>query len=312
MSQNPEKFNVSENLENQQEKIKENLWKTWRLAREYTIKGAEKYGPVVNVFQTGNFFYDDLLKENLFKNIPPKDQFVREFRSVMTKKTPFQEAYFPGAVEAIETMLNYGLVRIWTTGDVHGVPSLSLPGSKEQLKRLCRGGWQCFRKKHTNKTKEIPRSFDVVADEDKIKQLEQVVLDFTKSKISLIVIIDDKIDNLLKAKQRIQNLKPSFDNIILVWDRECEKVESEGESDRLSKLPADFTGTPEEAIAHFNLIVIKSIKEIVPQVLENVSQSEEMKIGWIVDHDDVISDDKKRIQLQEEQVIKWLEEKKYI
>lgn len=307
-------------LGNQTPLAAEKLWAAWREARKFT--GQIIDSQPVNLAKTGELFYKSLfdpdsidgdtdnqdsvtLKTPLPKrltDVPGQNEFVRKFRHVMTNEVPFEKTFFPGAYEAVIEMLNIGPVRIWTTGDVFGIPELNLPGSYEQLKRLARGRWSKLR----NKT---GLNLDFIASEDKMKQLEKLARDFAIQNVKHIIIVDDKVGNLLSAKKRIQELIPNLHDVILVWDRESELAGYHADKD--SKLPSDFQGTPQEAISQFDLIAVNSITEIVPRVRQKVIHPQG-QIAWVIDHDDVISQDNKRVQLQEENVIKWLNPQNWV
>lgn len=343
--------------------IREKLWAAWRFVFSITAKGTEKFGGVVNQQMTGEILYDaithpDLVLENIKERfastigadenftIPveelriltapmadtaliaetlDKKEFVDAYCHAMTNEVDFRKAYFPGADHEIKKMLQSGPVRIWTTGDVFGVPSLELRGHYEQLKRLVKGGFADLRREEferklsdaytrsgddvSDEQKRTIRrdikenlDFDVVAHEDKVKQLRSVTESFHEKGVTHIAVIDDKVGNLLNARDRIIGLYPDMaGKIVLVWDRQSEK--DGPSSDGRGKLPGNFTGTPEEAIAQYGLTVIDDISHASDAVRGAIGGGKDVKIGWIVDHDDVISEDNVRTELQSRAVI---------
>jgi hypothetical protein len=294
--------------------IRAKLWAAWRMAREFTALGLENYGKVVNIAKTGDILYDALFPPQSWdldicvsayddvtllqralpekaRNIPDRALFVRTFRHVMTNRVAFAEAYFTGAVEAVRRMLDRGPVWIWTSGDVYGVPSLKLPGSYEQLKRVARGGLSSLRKMHPH--------LSVAAHEDKMCLLRDITQRAAAQGIGTLVVIDDRVDNLVGAQKLITKSDDSVQRVVLLWARGYEAISREG-----PRLPKDFRGTAEDAIAHYGLMEIRDLTETVPRVQRVLGA--QRKIAWIVDHDDVISCDRRRVQLQEDKVIEWL------
>ncbi|PIP34053.1 hypothetical protein COX69_04010 [Candidatus Falkowbacteria bacterium CG_4_10_14_0_2_um_filter_48_10] len=361
VGQDQKELFFSNDVKNQ---IVNKLWAAWRTARKVTEKSQEGYGEVVNQHMTGEIFYDALFQPNkalgsinermkktiggraedlkinaddvgilkepvkdpvFLASLPDREDFIQRYCHAMTNEVRFQDAYFDGAEEEIDKMLAHGPVRIWTTGDVYGVPSLGLPGHMEQIKRVARG-FHDFRQEKIHKEIDNARTrglsevevkdlrkrlknsgeFGYVAHEDKVEALKKVAADFLEKQVDWISVIDDKVQNLLNAKQRLEKIKPGLgDKAIMVWDRQSEL--SGVIADHHSKLPKGFQGTEEDAIREYGLVEIKDVKDAVAAVMEKIGSNEGAKIGWIVDHDDVISEDNKRDALQGKSVIQLLE-----
>ncbi|MBI2049677.1 hypothetical protein HYT32_02115 [Candidatus Roizmanbacteria bacterium] len=327
------------------EQINNKLWTAWGAGRAYA-------GGVVNQWKTGDIFYDSLfhpdqidpkillmikdkdklilqepLQAVLKEEVPSKDEFIKKYRHVMTQEVAFEKAYFPGAKDAIKEMLEYGPAWIWTTGDVHGaeIASGKLPGSHEQLKRLARGGFGQIKRDLKGKQHKL----GIIADENKLKFLKDVVFASEENHDRQVVIIDDKVQNLMDASSYIRGILLEFFSFnivpILILDRECEKYGTP--SDNLGKLPRGFQGTVEDAIADANqqgyiMGQISSLKELVGELKKGkdgqIFSPEARKThvfdgaidlrrtAFVVDHDDVISIDNERTRLQQEAILGWL------
>lgn len=299
------------------------LWTAWRTSRRFTRRAKEPHRGARNLAETGDIFYDslfqpggldlalfdeddaksrhdlDILREPISKKDtvpPPKEGFIKKFRHVMSMEVPFHLAYFPGAIQAVEDMLDKGPVCLWTAGDVVGFPSLGLAASKDQLKKLAHGGWGKLKREYPN--------LYYVAHEVKLLGLDEILTTFKAGGVDTIVIIDDKADNLLSARKRIMKLDSDM-RTILVWD--LVSLKGEQGYGRASKKPKTFKGTDDQAAEEFGLIIVYSISEVVPKVMDRLSKEGAENIGFVIDHDDVISDDKVTVRLQQEAVRKWLE-----
>lgn len=309
------------------------LWAARFVASLLVAEGNEG-SPVVNLARTGGLFYEalfqpDQLRQELYSQIDPydlavlsqnhlpikapkmpdKDQFVREFRNVMTG-VPFEEATFPGAVETVQNLLEFGPARIWTVGDVRGIPTLGLPGSGEQLFKLARLGLNSLRRRSQRQDIFLEgrraRYFDVTASENKIPQLETIVADFEAHGVNTIVVIDDKVVNLRRAETTIRALNPDIP-IMLVWDRESEQFGPP--VDRVPKLPPNLSS--EEAISQYNLIVVDSLKQVLPQIETKIRSNSCTPTGSIVDLDDVVINDVRKAECQGTAVLRWLRSREW-
>ncbi len=83
-------------------------------------------------------------------------EFADKFRSMVSRHSlpdrPEYEGkeykdivYFDGAQDEVKKMLKYGPARIWTGGDMYGLPEEGLKGSGEQRKRIAQAKWGEFR-----------------------------------------------------------------------------------------------------------------------------------------------------------------------
>lgn len=257
----------------------------------------------INVKGLDQDLYEALIEpiNGIAKNaIPTREEFVNQFPTAMVEQVPYDKAYYDGAVAEIEKMLKHsrdGFVTIWTTGDVNGLPYLdpAIPGSYEQNARLVRGGWYDKMKsgKHSN--------LRIIADEDKFNYIDwySTISEATKRAVRRVVVVDDKLENLEKALERIQGISPELaENTILIWDRQKESISTKDRTrDKALKTTSDSDA----------IIEIIDIKEAVSAVRKRIGNSfRQESIAWIVDHDEVISDDVKRMQLQIVSVLNWL------
>lgn len=249
--------------------------------------------------------------------IEDEDKFCKEFTERMTR-VPYYEALYEGAMDELEKMSKLGPVRIWSAGDVRGIAnfvepgeeskkeSVNLRGSYEQLKKAARLNLNRLRKSEENRVKDqlfidengqkrIVRHFDVSASEDKFAALKGIMDEFKLLGVEKVIVIDDKLTNARKAKQRIYEVDPTIE-VIEVWDRESEEFEN---VDRQKKTAA---GLEQESA-----IVVYSVTDIVANVLPVLAKDE--KVGWIVDMDDVILNDSLDGQLQTDAVLSLLRAK---
>lgn len=266
---------------------------------ELKIKNSAQFPNKVQRFKTS------LVPVSLTE-IPSKDQFIKVVVTAFIKGTDFEACLYPGARQLLEDMIQAGPVRIWTAGDMHGVPEAGIPGSKEQLKKLALAGINQVRNKvakellqrsglaaKDQKNYKMLRTegLQVRAAEDKFALLENMAHEFESLQVHNIVIVEDRLKNLVKAVEIIQNKAPDL-NLHPVWLRQGihEKSSSEG-----------IEPPPE-------IYQVSSLDELSRHLRIDATQH----TGFIVDYDGVLSDDLKRQELQNTAVYRALQEKNWV
>jgi hypothetical protein len=227
--------------------LKDGLWTAYEAAR--VLVGPSNRGVnVVNLIMTGKLLRDwlslglsqehlDFLKGKITDEgwstinkplgidsslLENEEEFCKEFTACMTR-VPYHEALFEGAMDELEKMSKIGPVRIWSAGDVKGIPNFVTPGeiskkepvnlrgSYEQLKKAARLKFNRLRKSEENRVrdevfidengqKRVVRHFDVSASEDKFSALKGITEEFKRLGIRKFVVVDDKLTNTRKAK----------------------------------------------------------------------------------------------------------------
>lgn len=309
------------------------LWTAWRYAKKYTKRVG---GNSPNQAKTAEYFYDSLfnpeeLKETLRKehpnaterdiaklttplpsaekrsNSPVKQAFITRFRRIITSEISFDQTYHPEAIESLKNMLDCGPVSIWTAGDTLGYAELdqSLPGSKEQLKKMAIGGLGVLKRDYKNEKNKLY----VVSHEDKVSELPKIVETFRAQGVNHIVVVDDKVDNLTITRDKISSIDPEI-QISLFWD--LHYLDREVGYAATPRTPKGFDGTLKEAANEYDLITVKSIGEVVPKLQEIFGEAGVKNIGFVVDYDDVLTNDGIRVELQQEAVKNWLLDRGWI
>jgi len=288
---------------------------------------AEQYG-VTNVYKVAEYLYftlyhpEELEKIELPENpkfpnrntnlrtstlisankIPDKDEFIKKIRHVMTQETAFDEALFPGAMEELEKMMEMGPVNIWTKGDSTGLTAdeENLPGSSEQLKKTAKAGLNELRRKIANKTgKNKQEILRITAAENKKAIIPDVLEQFSEKGISRVIVLEDNLKNLVAFMNEASKRKDI--EVTPIWVRQ---------GARKNKFPKEPTNSEEEWKREYN--AIDSITEAVQKIKELGISNETELLGFIVDYDDVLSDDRKKQAKQAAAVLHALESKDWI
>jgi|GEM_PF-3301641 len=240
-----------------------------------------------------------ILDESRNKNIPDKEEFIQEIRKAMTRKTDFESCLYEGALEQISNLTKMGPVIIWTKGDNIGIPEVA-PGSHEQVKKASAAGIGRLRSQLSRETgrprKEI---ISFAGSEDKLANLPEILKSFEEKEINEIVILEDTLKNLVAAAEIA---KEAGFKVTPVWVRQGREKD---------KTPREPNKNLDDWANDFN--AIKNIDELKTK-LESLgfSESNEGKAGYIVDYDGVLSNDKKKQEIQAKMVVDALREKGWI
>jgi len=215
-------------------------------------------------------------------NLPNRDTFITTFCREVTH-TNISEAVFPGSIKAIQKLVSGGMVCIWTSGDTHG--SSSSAGSAEQYKRIVKAGLS---------PSNFPDQRDNIfahSHEDKINTLEGTIARFIAGGVKHLLIVDDRIINLINAREFITTHFPTdfpADAITLVWDQESIVGKS---ADSLSTSKG-MGGDPATEAFDNGVHVVTSITD-VPTIVEG-----QPNLGTLIDLDDVLISESQTVDLR--------------
>jgi len=283
------------------------LWAAYLISKEYiAIKSA--HGGVVNRHLIGRMLYYSLFQPQsllaLVDEIDPENEprfeterrtistelptgfittnlevadFVQKYCEIVTTELDSASVCFPGSREAIISMSARGPVTIWTSGDEYGIPDLGLPGSNDQTIRVTHF------LDSIEDAEDRPQDIETAAAEDKMSLLPRIVDSYREQGVQILVLVDDREDNLRRAQEIIA--EHTFHQIRLVVVHNNTKATYEPEQD------------PDANFTHV---------ESVEAAAQVVSDQPEAKVGWIVDFDGVISDTQKKKLLEEAAVLDWL------
>jgi hypothetical protein len=308
-------------------KIRNKLWASWDVAKKLNKGVASVYGwayiffysivapkkvsefsgyvreidiPGVRSKSARKDFVASILSDPEIKHLKALgcESFVSEFRAIVTSGVDFGKALFPKALAVLEELKNMGPSRIWTQGDMYGgIGQKKWPGSNEQRCKLeCVGVFSEYCREHWH---------TVVASEDKWgPPFQETVEQFTTWGITSIFVLDDKLENLNNAKCKIKSILHELGKQVEV------KVIAVGQGDRglqefkfkLNKITLDELKKQYNAVEN-----IDEVPDKVRELLKEESYPEAAKPAFILDWDDVFSDDLVRQLLQQKAVIRLLE-----
>ncbi|EKD33326.1 MAG: hypothetical protein ACD_76C00045G0012 [uncultured bacterium] len=232
----------------------------------------------------------DIMKSPLSskpETIPTEDEFVKEFRKILTRGIDYDKCISEAAREQLSRVAQLSeQTVIWTEGDSAGVPEKGLPGSREQLYKIA--GTRIYDiRKDIAKDRNAKRSdvILIVAEEGKMRFITDVVKSFHEKQISTIIIIEDRLQNIIQAIEMIKKQFGESVDVFPVWVRQSEFKDKTEDGKSL-----------EECLFDYN--AIDSISELMMVLDKNNLFSSEHKVGSIFDLDGVLLDDEKRRELQ--------------
>lgn len=297
-----------------EELLREKLFTAWGSARDQygvpnnnrlahlfykSLYKSENFNDKEIVDERGFGRVDSLRKKMELSNniIPDEEEFVQIIVRALTSDINFSENLYDGAMETVESISDFGPIVIWTRGDVFG--NEESKGSGEQIKKIATAELGTLRKKIATK-RGIDRKdvLTVRASEDKIDSVESVINSFKEKGIHHVVIIDDLVKNLDNAI----HIAESIENIKVYPILVCQGINHSKK--RKEKLGDVY----EENVKRLNGVV--SISEVEKKMEEfDLLKGE---TGIMLDFDDVLSDDSKRMDAQFESVSNKLKEKNWI
>jgi hypothetical protein len=220
--------------------------------------------------------------------------FVDDIRHAVTSGIDNEVCLYPGAQDAVRTMAQHGPLAFWTHGDMYGQPARQIfgrqqpasPGSYEQLKKLAGSGVNDIRHEIAaaalaGSTPEkgefhnrLKQTMMVDASEDKFapQVIDAIASYFKKQEISEVVVVEDRLHN-------IQDILPLLEQRGLyasgIWVRQGEHSQ------------------PNQQYDSQNIREAATVTEAAAIIADGPGAS-----GTICDFDGVLSDQKKRLDLQ--------------
>ncbi len=233
--------------------------------------------------------------------VPSREEFIEKVRHATVSEVEFGECLSAEARKQLRWVMNKSEhTVIWTDGDGEGVPEYKLPGSKEQLKKLAAAQFYNNIRREIAQKKELLHAdvLSIVAIEGKMKFIPKVVERFLEKEIKRIIIIEDRVKNLVDVIELIKQTAPEM-KIFPVWVRVGQwknKIEAGMNLENCIK----------------ELHAISNISQLTTILEENNIFKEGVRVGSIFDLDGPLHDDDIRKKLQAEAVIKALIEKGWI
>lgn len=294
---------------------------------------AEELGST-NVYQAASYLYDALYHTKLIKEeispsekypdrltiltqelnlkpqkIPSREEFIEAVRHAMTKEVNFEDCLRKEEVgkemknvaeEQMKNLMEQSeKTVIWTDGDTYGVPE-KLPGSKEQFKKIAKASFQEMRIEIAKKRgPEVARTevLSVASMEGKMKCIPKIIEEFKTRGIEKIIIIDDLMGNLTRAREEINKISPEIE-VFPIWTRVGRHRDETAEGKTLEQWSDELNA-------------IERIGNLKEKIDEN-KIFDGRKVGSIVDLDGPIYDDDKRRGLQTRAVIESMERRGWL
>jgi hypothetical protein len=234
------------------------------------------------------------------RTVPTREEFSVWFREALVHDRAFQKACeFPGAIEAVDQMLNAGPTIIWTEGDTrHGVGDA--PGSGEQLEKIRgtgvfdRGVEKAMATVALTAGKSISedpgemilttavdRLIAAEASESKFSQdaIDRVVGHLRGQNVTNVVVLEDRLGNAIRMQQILESNGFTARGI---WVRQGRHGRKEG--------------------VHGDDILEASTIAQASELIRDLRGEVGQPIGTVCDFDGVIGDQEKREQLQAERI----------
>lgn len=230
------------------------------------------------------------------KKIPSREEFIATVKHVFTREIGFDQCFsnvareqFYGVVDKSEATV------LWTEGDDSGVPEHGLPGSHEQIRKVADAKFfnRVRREIALNRGGVKPSDvLSVVATEGKMKFIPSIVEKFERRGIGAVVVIEDRLKNLISASDLIRGVSDM--ETFLVLASYYNKVE-------------DRSKNVGEEVIPDSIHVIDDISGLLPLLETNAVFLKDKKVGTIFDMDGVLSDHELRKELQTKAVIDALQ-----
>ncbi len=262
------------------------------------------------VVDRGNFNREEFLREKIDVTIeskPDKKEFVQAIRRALTSEADFESCLYEGAKETLKFLAEIGHVSIWTTGDVHGFKneegSVDQPGSHEQYKRAALSGLGELRREiGRKKAVDNKDVLSMYASEDKMGLVPDVLenIKTRNPKARKIVVLEDRLKNIEEITKKIVQIDPEIE-IVPIWVRQGLAKKS---------IPNEAGLSLEDWMKRAN--AVDSISQVPDKLTEMGIKKGDEDIAFVVDYDDVISNDEKRKDAQVKSVIEKLLENDWI
>lgn len=226
------------------------------------------------------------------KGVPSEEEFIEKIRHAMTNKVAYEKTFSKEAREVFEKVLSSSEhTFIWTKGDANGHPDKNIPGSKEQLKKMGSAKFYNQSRKEIAQKRGVHHSevLSIVATEDKMSRVPQIIDKFKEKNINIIIIIEDTKKNLIGAVNIIKDNYPEV-KIFPVWMDLSQKSEEPEDSDGVRTIRDEKMGG--------NIYVIRNINQLNSIFEKNNLFDGNNKVGSIFDLDGPLHNDELRKDLQ--------------
>ncbi len=245
-------------------------------------------------FDRKSVLLSHLPKNTLPVEIPSKQEFTDRIIRATVKEINLEQSLHDGARELVATFADHGPIVIWTAGDVQGLPEEGYPGSNVQHHRIVLGGFNDLRHEIAeSKNKDHKDVLSVVAGENKKSLLPHIFERFHKLGVGKIVIVEDHAHYLDSAKTEAE--KEGFE-VYPIWVTHGEARD---------RLPQTANKSTEEWRGELN--AVDSLQDILPR-LEADKVLDDPHVGFLLDYDDVLSNEKKRQKAHSEAAVLALKE----
>jgi len=233
------------------------------------------------------------------ERIPSKEEFVAVVKHALTRGVDFERCFTEVAKEQFYgVMARSELTVLWTEGDDSGVPERGLPGSREQIIKVADAGFfnKMRREIARNRGNIAPNEvLAVVATEKKMRFIPEIIEKFKKRGIERVIIIEDRLKNLIEAESFIRSAsKMGVFSVLIKNDQSRESLKEES----FKSVPA--------------VRVLDRISGLLSLLEAERVFADNKKVGAIFDMDGVLSDDGVRKKLQANAVIDALRKNGWI
>ncbi|MGK2848548.1 MAG: hypothetical protein ACSLEX_00515 [Minisyncoccota bacterium] len=226
------------------------------------------------------------------KKIPSREEFIATVKHAFTRETDFAQCFSGAAREQFCSVVSKSESTVlWTEGDNSGVPEYGLPGSHEQIRKVADAKFfnRIRREIALNRGGVKPSDvLLVVATEGKMKFIPSIVEKFERKGIETVVVVEDRLKNLISASDLIRGVSDMeiFSVLVSHYNQ-----------------AGDHSKNMNEVIIPDSIHVIDSISDLSPFLEMESVFSRGKKVGTIFDMDGVLSDDELRKKLQTKAVI---------
>jgi hypothetical protein len=234
--------------------------------------------------------------------MPTEEEFIAEIKRALGKDAHYETCVYEGAEEVLKNMARLGPVRIWTAGDIASAGQMNKIGKTQMMSRVRKEVAREHYPYGEDPDAYIKERTEIlsvhVAEGAKAKMtiLPEIIEEFKEKGIESVVILEDNLNNLIKAETMTKN--EGF-KVLPIWVRQGFYKDT---------LPKDSVHDLSFYVEKYNAQSdITHIGEVMQEQSINSS-----KPGFIVDYDDVIMDSKKKIEVQGEALVTALKNKNWL
>lgn len=217
--------------------------------------------------------------------IPNENEFIDEFKRIFTKGVDYGESIpEENRKTFFEIMKLCEQTFLWTQGD-----------DKEQLHKIAISKFFNEMRTQIAKERNVEKQdvLSIVATGGKARFIPDIMKSFDKKQISTVILVEDRIENIIEAVDLIKNSNKSINifPVLILKDENKHKIQEE-----------DLQG----------IYVIDNINKLPDLLNENNIFSGISKVGSIFDLDGTLTDAKKGRKLQADALIKRFQELEWI